>query len=612
MVPKRIGANLEWRAKLLADAAEDEGYQKDLYTACAISPLFWINAFCWTYRQKITDPATGRDRPVTGNEAHVPFVTWDIQDEAINSLERCMDIQGEYDGGQDALIDKSRDMGATWIIVAMFHHPWLFVDNVNLLWVSATASDVDMHPTTNPDTIFYKHDYINFWLPDWMRPPVHRRNMHIGNKLRGNSLDGEATTANVGRGGRRTAIGFDEFAAVEDGDGMLSASSDTTSCRVFNSTPKGPGTAFTRIRNATLAGDKIVKYICLPWWEHPEKGRGRRLIEDGDGNKKYTSPWYEWECKRRSSPQEIAQNLDMDHLDSGSRFFDGQVIARHRSTFKAKPVFEANLDFDKRYRPDEIEAFIMSKDIKPIRCSKTAKKRPWKFWIHLVSGRPDQNFTYVIGIDIANGQGASNSILSVRCVETGEKVAEFADATTPPHDLARIACAAGMWFGGSSSRGWAKLIWEANGPGGIFGREVWRLAYPNIFLEKNEGTTDERTTKRYGWHSNRDKKATLLGLYRRQIARDEFINHSDKALDEAEEYIYYESGSIGPARLLNENETARATHGDRVIADALTCLGAEGVQDTRPKKPSAPANSYFHRRKRRQATAKAKRDRWRR
>ena len=258
MVPKRIGANLEWRAKLLADAADDEGYQKDLYTACAISPLFWINAFCWTYRQKITDPATGRDRPVTGNEAHVPFVTWDIQDEAINSLERCMDIQGEYDGGQDALIDKSRDMGATWIIVAMFHHPWLFVDNVNLLWVSATASDVDMHPTTNPDTIFYKHDYINFWLPDWMRPPVHRRNMHIDNKLRGNSLDGEATTANVGRGGRRTAIGFDEFAAVEDGDGMLSASSDTTSCRVFNSTPKGPGTAFTRIRNATLAGDKIV------------------------------------------------------------------------------------------------------------------------------------------------------------------------------------------------------------------------------------------------------------------------------------------------------------------------------------------------------------------
>lgn len=618
IVPKETTANLEWRAKLLAEAADDEAYQKDLYTACAISPLFWINAFVWTYRQKITDPATGRDRPVTGNEAHVPFITWEVQDEAILDLERCMDIQGQYDGGQDALINKSRDMGATWIIVAMFHHPWLFVDNVNILWVSATAADVDMHPTTNPDTIFYKHDYINFWLPTWMKPPIHRRNMHIGNKLRGNSMDGEATTGNVGRGGRRTVIGFDEFAAVEDGEGMLSASSDTTSCRIFNSTPKGPGTAFTNIYKKALAGEKQVKLIQLPWWEHPEKGRGRRLITLEDGTRKYTSPWYEWECSRRSSPQEIAQNLDMDHMDSGSRFFDGPVLARHRSTYKAEPFLQAVLDFKPNLRPDEIEKAILAKDIRSIRLNKTNRVKPWKLWTHLVDGRPDQNFNYVLGIDISNGQGASNSVISVRCVETGEKVAEFANANTPPHDLARIACAAGLWFGSVGRKGeregigWAKVIWESNGPGGIFGREMIRLGYPNIYLEKQEGVVGANTTSKYGWASTRDKKATLLGVYRRQLSRDEFINHSVKALEEAEEYIYYESGSIGPARLLTENESARATHGDRVIADALTCIGAEGVQDYEPKSPKAPGNSYYARRKQRKAMAAARRDRWKR
>lgn len=612
-MPKDLTANLEWRTKLLRDAANDEGYQKDLYTACSISPLFWINAFVWTFRQKITNLDTGRDRPVTGDEAHVPFVTWEVQDDAIDSLEKCMSIRSK-EGGQDCLINKSRDMGATWIIVGVFHHAWTFVDNVNILWVSATASDVDMHPTINPDTIFYKHDYINYWMPTWMKPAIHRRNMHMGNQLRGNSLDGEATTENVGRGGRRTVIGFDEFAAVEDGEGMLSASSDTTACRVFNSTPKGPGTAFTNIYKHAIAGTKQVKLIQLPWWEHPEKGNKRELIDKpgSDGEKVYTSPWYRAECARRSSPQEIAQNLDMDHMDSGSRFFDGPVIARHKSTYKQDPELECVLDFKGRLRPDEQEAIILEKKWDKIAINRSAKVRPWKFWIRLPGGRPDQTFNYIIGCDISNGQGASNSTASVRCKETGEKVAMFCDANTPPHDFARIVAAAGMWFGSRDNGGFALVVPEANGPGGIFIRELDRIGYPNIYLERREGTINDKQGTKYGWHSSRERKAILLGVYRRELARDDFINHDEASLAEAEEYIYYEAGSIGPARLINENDQARSAHGDRVIGDALTCIGAEEIADAKVKEPTAPSNSYASRRRRRRQAAADKANRWKR
>ncbi len=606
VVPKRPVANVQWRSDLLAKASKDEGFQKDLYTACALSPLFWINAFVWTYRQKKADPIRG-EVPVTGNDANVPFITWEIQDDAIKTIHTCMDVQGKGTA-QDFLINKSRDMGASWIILTMFHHPWLFVDNVNLLWVSATAADVDMHPTNNPDTLFWKHDYINHWLPQWMRPPIHRRNMHIGNKLRGNSLDGEATTGNVGRGGRRTAIGFDEFAAVEDGEGMLEASSDTTSCRGFNSTPKGPGTAFTNMYKQVLAGTKEVKLITLPWWEHPEKGYGRRLITQNDGTKKFTSDWYEAECRRRSSVREIAQNLDMDHMDSGSRYFDGPVVARHRSSYEQEPVATGRLDFVKRQNLDDATAAIMQKDLRKIRWSPTHKRRPWGLWVRLIDRRPDQAYNYIIGADISNGQGASNSVLSVRCKETGEKVAEFACADTAPHDLARLAAIAGMWFG-SKKGGYAMIVPEANGPGGIFIKELVKIGYPNVYLERRQGTVDNATGKRYGWHSSKETKGLLLGTYRRELSRDTFINPSKLALAELEEYIVYDSGTIGPAKLLKESEGARAAHGDRVIADALTCIGDEVMSGSEPTEPAEPSNSYAARRRKRKARARS-RDRW--
>lgn len=577
------------------------------------SLLFWVNAFVWTCRFKVTDPDTGKDRQAIKdhmrgiNEVDVPFITWPCQDRAFEQIDTLIEQGG------DGLIDKSRDMGATWVLVASFEHAWLFGEHVSILWVSATSADVDLHPQLNPDTVFYKHDYLFHWLPSWMKPPVNRVRMHRGNQLNGNSMDGEATTANIGRGGRRTVIGFDEFAAVEDGFGMLESSADTTATRIFNSTPKGPGTAFTHIRNKARAGEQAtsVKLVQLPWWEHPEKGRGRRLITDPvTGEKKYTSPWYEVECKRRTSKKEIAQNLDMDHLSSGDRFFDGAILARHRSTYARKPLYTCSIDFDKRYNPDQVEQFIAERKTRRVRCARNAKRRPWSLWIDLVNARPDQTYHYVIGVDVSNGQGASNSVISVRCVETGEKVAEFADADTPPHDLARIVCAAGLFFGGQKN--WPLVVWESNGPGGIFGKELIRMGYPNFYFEGNWDSIRAGKSQRYGWHSNRQKKEDLLGIYRRALARDDVINHSDRAIDEAEEYIYYDGGGIGPAQLLQESEQARSTHGDRVIADALTVIGMMESPEAEAKEPAEPLDSIAGRRRKYRARRQTSMRRWER
>lgn len=489
----------------------------------------------------------------------------------------------------------------------MLHWFWQFRRDVNFLEVSRVERLVD--DRNNPDSLFWKHDYIIRFQPPWLLPRLERRYMHLGNVSMGSSIDGEATTGSVGQGGRRTAIMLDEFARVPDGHSMLTATADTTSCRIFNSTPNGPGTAFTEVRTSGK-----VKVLTLGWWDHPEKGKDRRQIEDPTtGKLKWTSPWYEAECARRVSRREIAENLDIDHLASGSLFFDTDVVARHTSAYVRPPDFIGKIDFKQMRRPDEVAEALRHGRVNEIGFARLSNDGPWRFWTNLIDGRPDQTRNYVLGADISNGQGASNSAITVRCVETGEKVAEFADPDTPPHDLARIMVAAALWFGGAKNNGKPLLAWEANGPGGIFGREiVERLSYPFFYHDRQEGTTDHKKTRRYGWHSNRNKKETLLADYRRALARDEIINHSEAALREVGLYIYYENGTIGPSHLVEESDGARSAHGDRVIADALTVMAAREAPKAGAKGPEAPSGSFHSRRLQRRRRQHWDQDRWRR
>jgi hypothetical protein len=137
--------------------------------------------------------------------------------------------------------------------------------------------------------------------------------------------------------------------------------------------------------------------------------------------------------------------------------------------------------------------------------------------------------------------------------------------------MARIAVAIAIWVGGRKPHGLPLLKWEMNGPGWDFGRQVVRTySYPYYYRARRLGTIDDPTTMKYGWHSSREAKLELLTSYDRAIAHGGYVNHSMFALDEMLTYIYLPDGGIGPAGLVEESKSARATHGDCVIADALT------------------------------------------
>ena len=112
-VPKDPLKNMQWRMELLKRAERDTGFQAELYTMCSQSLLLWINSMVWTYRLFKTD-SDGIVRQCTSQEAHVPFVTWAIQDQHLTEIETAID------DGYDLLTDKSRDQGATWDHVVGF------------------------------------------------------------------------------------------------------------------------------------------------------------------------------------------------------------------------------------------------------------------------------------------------------------------------------------------------------------------------------------------------------------------------------------------------------------------------------------------------------------
>jgi len=101
-----------------------------------------------------------------------------------------------------------------------------------------------------------------------------------------------------------------------------------------------------------------------------------------------------------------------------------------------------------------------------------------------------------------------------------------------------------------------------------------------------------------------------MGILRRAYAHGGLINHSKEALDEALTYIYYQDGGLGPAEFIKESESARLTHGDRVIADALMLLGVEDAPASKSSEPMPPGRSLGYRRRMAMSRAKTTKPGW--
>ena len=532
--------NLRWRRETYTRAASDAEFQAALTQACSEDVLFWINGFVWTFDPRKPNPK-------------LPFCTWPYQDNAFLALDEAI-------GEQDVLVEKSRDMGASWICLTTFLWRWMYRSRQAFLMVSRKESLVD----GMSDSLFAHMDFIIDGLPVWMVPSYRRNKLKLYNLDNGSKIDGEATVENLGRGGRRTALLVDEFAAFERGGwDVLSATADNTNTRIFNSTPNGTGNAFYAQRQGGTAR------LRMHWSDHPEKGAGKFQTADG----KWHSPWYDREVGRRAHKQEIATQLDIDYAGSAYPYFDLDTLGSLKYEFCREPDHVGKLHVDPGCEPrfEEDDGGNL------------------KLWIQLnADNEPPSDRDYVVGADISQGTGASESTLSVGDRLSGEKVAELASNTTPAHRWAEVAVALCRMFAGPGGRG-AHLIWEATGPGRTFGRAIVDdLSYGNIYFARREDTLRKKVSDKPGWFSTGEGKKDLLANYRDSLFEREFINPSERAMDQCAEFVYLPNGKIehGGAQLTIDPSDRGANHGDLVIADALV---AKIIRE-RKVKPAPPVS----------------------
>lgn len=596
--PKELIANLEYRELWAEFTANNPEAQEWAYIRCARDIVFFTDTFGWTFA-----PVAFPDQP------YRPFVLWPYQEIALANL--CGSI-----GVRDVIIDKSRDAGASWLCLLAFMWRWQFRAGQSLLLVSRTENYVDKK--NEPDSLFWKCDMLLERQPKWLLPRFERNNMSLANLDNGSTITGASTTGDVGRGGRKTAILLDEFAAVQDGYSMLSATRDATRTRIINSTRKGAAGAYAD-QLAKMQRTSPDGVITMDWSDHPLKYPGAYRVTDGkleivdsewhhehpgykfvkDGpffwNGELRSPWFDNECNRAASPREIAQEICRKAAESESQYFDAGVLARLRENCSRQPYHRGEVIWD-------------DGDWTTGRWDENPKGRV-RLWFNPDAAGKVPWTDIVIGCDVATGKGgdmSSNSVASAVRSSTGEKILEFPVNTLNAHEFCEYVMAMCHWMNH------AFLIWEDAGPGGEFTRRLRDGAYGNVYRrDSDENTFGRKKTRKLGFAPTAKSKQTMLADYRTALATGKFINHSDEALIECGEYIVLPTSAIEHSRAvasIDPNARGR-NHGDRVIADALAWKaikdrGGDPSRPVEPPKRELPLNCAAARRQERERKLK--------
>lgn len=231
----------------------DKGLQEHARAYYADKPVEFIEHWCVTY-----DPRNaGSGVPTT-----LPFMLFKKQKELVHWL-----IE-KIDNKENGLTEKSRDMGATWVSVAVSVWIWLYYDGASVGWGSRKEMLVDR--LGDPDSIFEKirltlRNLPEFLLPHGFNEREHSNYMKLQNPDNDATITGEAGD-NIGRGGRKLIYFKDESAHYEHAEMIEAALADNTNTQIDISSVQGAGNIFYRKRHSGL-----TDVFIMDWRDHPAK-----------------------------------------------------------------------------------------------------------------------------------------------------------------------------------------------------------------------------------------------------------------------------------------------------------------------------------------------------
>lgn len=570
-VPKDFQKNLQFRLELRERARRDVGLQRELRHICQEDFLFFLNAFAWLYEPRPRFDKKGNRLP-----KEIPFITWPHQDPVAVVLDQLL-------GREDIGLKKSRGEGASWMAIWKALKDWTFETLSTIAMVSRSKEAV--YNGKDPNSLFWKLDWGRKRLPIWMvgvedKENGWERNLSentlINNAMQ-NVIIGYAATGKAGSGARTDWFLLDElskFPRPQDAEVMESILSVTDS-RLVVGTPLGAVGAYYEIMHSKSS----IQILTLHWVDNPTKNRGLYRMQHGkiipvdpfnnplpaeyrDDNPKIQelfrvlkgrgynlekgprSPWYDKQCMRASStPQSIAQELDMDFSGSSRQYFGYEFLEEIAKTTK-DPILRGNI----RTEPGKSGVFWSSEE------SGTAL-----LWVPLDDQGDPPIGEYVVACDLSSGSGGvstSNSVLFVMNANTKEQVFEYAINNIMQPDFAELAINVARWFHD------AKLGWEGNNAT-AFTEKVFGSDYKNLYLRpilfKNRRR--QSTRSEISWWTSEKTKPVMFADFEHAVRMKQVAIRSYSIREEAAQYIYDDVGRIEFNGHINDKN-----HGDRVIA----------------------------------------------
>lgn len=197
-----------------------------------------------------------------GLPAVVPFKLFPKQ------REWCEWVMGRWRASDPGLTEKSRDMGVSWLSVALSCTLCLFHEGLAIGFGSRKEEYVDR--IGSPKSLFWKaREFLKLLPPEFLFGwvPANAPHLRVSFPGTGSVMTGEAGD-NIGRGDRSTIYFVDESAFIERPALIEASLSQTTDCRIDVSTPKGMNNPFARKRHSWPP----ERIFVFDWRDDPRKG----------------------------------------------------------------------------------------------------------------------------------------------------------------------------------------------------------------------------------------------------------------------------------------------------------------------------------------------------
>jgi hypothetical protein len=458
---------------------------------------------------------------IYSNDEHkwIPFELWDTD---CDPYDNQLDLVQKIFWNQHVASIKSRQIGATWIVLCVFLWLMLFFPRRAILLLSKGEEEAK--------ELMWRLKGIYDHLPEWMKVEKFEKDSKLEWELSNGSRAKSVST----RGG--DSMTFTD-ALIDEAD-LIYRSATSLSQVLLNVSPtvgmkgrlvmisksdkKRPNSTFKAIVRDAMKGASKYVFSFIPWYVNPER----------------TADWYESE--RRAS---LAIDDTEDHLWESYPSNPLEALAPQSSDKRlpfnwlrncfneeSQPLYRIIKDETEYdgYEGPQIDGLVI-----------------WKI--------PELNGSYVVLIDPAEGTPTSNdTAIMVMDVITKEEVATYAGKLDPISSGMRADQLAQYY-----NR--APIMFEANNHGALLGNWLQENASVTLLRGWSPSSSTRSSKAKLGWKTNMPSKIIMFDQTAKSLHLQDCIINDQRT--------YHQLSSI-------EKTTLKAPQGD---PDDLAIVFALGV-----------------------------------